>query len=143
MPQPFTIRPVARHISPQDRLAPADRLLRDHALREEGARTDAITVYENACRKLAFTFWREYFYENDSGEVEAWQDFIEDDYSYCVGDDPTDVWFFGDSFWGTHIMAEALKLKVDYDTLMGWYWERVEKPEEAVSLRYYIQQKQS
>lgn len=39
MPHPFTVRPVAHHISPQDRLAPADRLLRDHALREEGARS--------------------------------------------------------------------------------------------------------
>ena len=66
-----------------------------------------IKEYENACLQLAEAFRDRYF--PDEAEV------------FCVSNDPTDVWCFGDFFFCVDKMYEFMKYGYNTEQLLNYY----------------------
>lgn len=70
-----------------------------------------IKEYEQACRKIAEAFTKKYF---------------KDPESWCVADDPTDVWYINDCYFTVDQMYEFLKNRYSQKMMFDYYYERLE-----------------
>lgn len=70
-----------------------------------------IKEYEQACQKIAEAFTKKYF---------------KDPESWCVADNPTDVWYVNDIWLNVDEMYQYLKYKYSQKKMLERYYKKLE-----------------